>query len=64
MTKNSVSSSHGYSVSSIGEYSISSYVRSARIEEEGETTAMKVRIQVILEDDEGHVLDTHDVFSF
>jgi hypothetical protein len=25
---------------------------------------MKVRIQVILEDDDGHVLDSHDVFSF
>ena len=25
---------------------------------------MKGRIQVILEDDDGHVLDTHDVFSF
>jgi hypothetical protein len=25
---------------------------------------MKVRIQVIVEDDEGQVLDSHDVFSF
>lgn len=25
---------------------------------------MKVRIQVILEDDDGHILDSHDVFSF
>ena len=25
---------------------------------------MKVRIQVIIEDDDGQVLDTHDVFSF
>jgi len=25
---------------------------------------MKVRIQVIIEDDGGHVLDSHDVFSF
>ncbi len=25
---------------------------------------MKVRIQVILEDDNGRVLDSHDVFSF
>ena len=25
---------------------------------------MKVRIQVIIEDDDGHVLDIHDVFSF
>ena len=25
---------------------------------------MKVRIQVVLEDDDGHILDSHDVFSF
>jgi hypothetical protein len=25
---------------------------------------MRVRIQVVIEDDDGHVLDTHDVFSF
>ena len=31
---------------------------------EGEPAAMKVGIQVVIEDDDGHVLDIHDVFSF